>query len=101
MFVLGGLITGYIFNAMMASTDIFIELFDGRSFGFYQVLPSYTNIPFSIMLTRLLNKIGLSMKAKITICLLSITITFVMVPVLSLMLENTLTSNDFSAILIA
>ena len=94
-FGLAGIITGAVFNIMGAENDIFTEIYPGMDFPFYQVLPSYLNIPITILFTQYLKTLNTSLEKKIRYCVLAVVVSFLMVPILALSIKDPKSSKVF------
>ena len=83
VFALAGMTTGYTFSLMTAQVDIFDEVFKDMNYSFYSVLPEYFNIPFAILITRLMTKNKLSIMTKFKICICTFTFFFCLIPIMT------------------
>ena len=91
LFCLCGFITGYPFSTIAAQNDIFRTKYKDLNFEFWEVFPSYANIPLSILIIYLMNKFNLSVKVRMNLLLPIMVVLFVLLAVVCQSLDGSKT----------
>ena len=81
---------------MVAEADIMSEIYFDKNYAFFVLIPIYSAIPFTLLLTKFISRFKISSAAKITLALILRGICFTAVPIVSLSLDSSKNSVYYS-----
>ena len=85
---LSGLISIYPYFVMVAEADIMSEIYFNKNYAFFVLIPIYSPIPVTLLLTKFISRYRISSAAKISLTLILRAASFTAIPVVSLYLDS-------------
>lgn len=85
----GGLMSLGLYFIMLAEAPIFEQLYPGMKYSFFVIMPQYFALPASFIFSKLLE--SLSLRVKILGLIATMNMVFILIPLISLFLPNTIT----------